>query len=380
MLDKCKIAPIKQLSLPRLELQAALYSVRLRKLSVEWHDLLIDSIVSVTHWTDSLTVFQWLHSADRKQNAFVGNIAAENLEASTIDEWKHIKGELNPSDIGTCGITIEKLSESDWLFGPTWFKSQSKNWPISRIPVILVIEGHTQVAGIANNSMVGDHWNQFNSFSICVRVVAYCLRLNYKSQSKVLANDELQRAEERAIKLIQIETFSDFCNGKQDVKKTNKGGSLAKLSPFSDEKWLIRIRGRIKHANLSFEQRHPILISRKHAMVNLMFTRFTPRTQPWRSWTRQKCYSTEILYIGFTKCFEMYQESVCILMQITCADESSFYSWFTNREAWLSVISTHQRGRGLFWSIWSQATEKNYETLVLFNYLSYYQSNTHWGS
>ena len=82
--------------------------------------------------------------------------------------------------------------------------------------------------------------------------------------------DEMQRAEERPLKLIQIETFSDFCNGKQDVKKTNKGGNSAKFSPFSDEKGLIRIGGRIKHANLSFEQRHPILPSTKHEMVNLM--------------------------------------------------------------------------------------------------------------
>ena len=112
VLGKCRVAPIKQLSIPRLQLQAALYSVGLRKLVVGEHDLLIDS---VTHWTDSITVLQWLHSADRKQNVFVANRAAEFLDASTVDKWKHIKGELNPSDIGTRGITIEKLSESGYL-------------------------------------------------------------------------------------------------------------------------------------------------------------------------------------------------------------------------------------------------------------------------
>ena len=33
---------------------------------------------------------------------------------------------------------------------------------------------------------------------------------------------------------------------------------------------MIRIRGRIKHANLSFEHRHPILLSTKHDMVSVM--------------------------------------------------------------------------------------------------------------
>ena len=153
-------------------------------------------------------------------------LPTEILEASTIDEWKHIKGELNPSDIGTRGITIETLSESDWLSGPTWLKDQSEKWPISLAPVSSVIKDHTQVAGIPNN-VVGNSlidWNRFSSFSKRVRVIANCLRLKYKSQSKVLTSNESQRAEERALKLIQIESFSDFCNGKQDVKKRTKGG------------------------------------------------------------------------------------------------------------------------------------------------------------
>ena len=82
-MGKGRITPIKQLSLPRLELQAAEYSVRVRTLIVQEHDLQIDS---VTHWTDSSTVLQWLHSACKKQNFFVANRAAEILESSTIDE------------------------------------------------------------------------------------------------------------------------------------------------------------------------------------------------------------------------------------------------------------------------------------------------------
>ena len=52
--------------------------------------------------------------------------------------------------------------------------------------------------------------------------------------------------------------------------KNEQRGNLAKFLPFADEKGLIRIRGRIKHANLSFEQRHPISVSTKHEMVKLM--------------------------------------------------------------------------------------------------------------
>ena len=98
------------MSIPRLELQAAVYSVKLRTLIVQEHDLQIDS---VTLWTDSVTVLQWLQSADKKQNVFYANRAADILENSTIDEWKHVNGELNSSDFGTRGITIQKLTKGD---------------------------------------------------------------------------------------------------------------------------------------------------------------------------------------------------------------------------------------------------------------------------
>ena len=59
---------------------------------------------------------KWLYSADKKtQSVFVANRAAEILENSTIDEWMRIEGKLNPSDFGKRGITLEKLTESDWL-------------------------------------------------------------------------------------------------------------------------------------------------------------------------------------------------------------------------------------------------------------------------
>ena len=96
--------------------------MRVRKLVIQEHDIPINS---VTHCTDSVTVLQKLTSADKKLNVFVANKAAESLENSTIDEWKHIRGELNPSDVGTRGITLEKLSESDWLTRPSWLKRQS---------------------------------------------------------------------------------------------------------------------------------------------------------------------------------------------------------------------------------------------------------------
>ena len=54
VVGKCRVAPMKQQTIPKLELQAALYAVRIRQLITQGHDI---AIANVYHWTDSLTVF-----------------------------------------------------------------------------------------------------------------------------------------------------------------------------------------------------------------------------------------------------------------------------------------------------------------------------------
>ena len=122
------------------------------------------------------------------------------------------------------------------------------NWPLSLQPINLVPDVHAAVAVIANKSMTQEpivDWSRFSRFSKSVRVIAFCLRLKFKSQSKVLLPCELQRAEEKILKLIQRETFPEVYDVKQMFGKTSKGGDLAKFSPSFDECGMIRIRGRI---------------------------------------------------------------------------------------------------------------------------------------
>ena len=62
VIGKCRVAPIRHMTVPKLELQAAVYWVRLRKQILNEHDVKIDNIY---HWTDSSTVLQWLQAAHK---------------------------------------------------------------------------------------------------------------------------------------------------------------------------------------------------------------------------------------------------------------------------------------------------------------------------
>ena len=64
VIGKCRVAPIRNMTVAKFEMQAAVSGVRLQELILAEHDIEIDRIV---HWTDSTTVLQWLHSANKKQ-------------------------------------------------------------------------------------------------------------------------------------------------------------------------------------------------------------------------------------------------------------------------------------------------------------------------
>ena len=112
---------MKQQSNPRLELPAAMYGTRLKQLIVDEHDVETERTF---FWTDSTTVLQWLNGSDKKQAVFVANRVAEILDSSTIDQWRHVEGTLNPANIGTRGKSVQEREKSEWFQGPAWLREK----------------------------------------------------------------------------------------------------------------------------------------------------------------------------------------------------------------------------------------------------------------
>ena len=79
---KARVAPMKVLTIPKLELQASLLGARLEK---DIQKALTLDISRTFMWTDITSVLQWIHSLE-KQPVFVANRVAEILELTTTDE------------------------------------------------------------------------------------------------------------------------------------------------------------------------------------------------------------------------------------------------------------------------------------------------------
>ena len=122
---KSRVAPMKQLSIPRLELQAAVLVTRLAKNIREESRI---QFQSVKFFTDSMITLAWLQSLSRSFKPFVSSRVGEIKSNSDPSQWRHIPGEVNVADDLSRGIHVENLSER-WSNGPEFLQLPEEFWP-----------------------------------------------------------------------------------------------------------------------------------------------------------------------------------------------------------------------------------------------------------
>jgi hypothetical protein len=274
IVGKTRVAPLRHLTIPKLELQAAMTAIRLYDLISKEHEIKPSRVV---FWTDSTTVLQWIRSSNKKQPTFVANRVAEILESSTVDQWRHVPGELNPADCGTRGFSPTELLESEWLNGPAWLRKPAEEWPpdfVAEEPGATIQNDDVALMATEAHEPIID-WKRFGKFQRLVNTVARMKRFSNRARKKplpsstVLQADEIADSKEVLWKLVQRESFA------KELKELTKGNpcpsssTVAAMSPFLDADGLMRAKGRLRKASLPFVTKHPILLHSQHPAVEL---------------------------------------------------------------------------------------------------------------
>ena len=186
VIGKFRVAPMRHLSIPRLELQAAVMAVRLKEQIVKEHEMEINS---GSFWSDSTTVLQWIHSSHRKQQVFVADRVAEILDTTDVSQWKRVSGINNPADIGIRAINIEELKRSDWLTGRAWLKRSESEWP-EQVNLIFASDEENIPSSVfmiqAEEKKAVFQWERFSDFNRLVNTVAYVQRALNKHKPATL--------------------------------------------------------------------------------------------------------------------------------------------------------------------------------------------------
>ena len=115
--SKTKIAPIKTLSIPCLELLGCLL---LAQLMFSFIRVLQDVMMidEKYYWSDSEVAIAWIKGTDKKWKPWIQSRVNKIKEISDVKSWNHVSTKINPADIGTREVTALKIADNDqWWCG-----------------------------------------------------------------------------------------------------------------------------------------------------------------------------------------------------------------------------------------------------------------------
>ncbi|XP_030759214.1 uncharacterized protein LOC115884703, partial [Sitophilus oryzae] len=280
---KTRVSPLKIITMPRLELCAALLGAQLLNKVKDSLDIKVDEYFC---WCDSQIVLSWILSPSHHWKIFVGNRVSQIQTLTSSDAWFYINSKENPADLLSRGVTPGDLINNQlWWKGPTWLSASKEKWPTysptdESVCDIDVSNERKTVKPLSftvtTNENNFDLLTKFSSFTKLQRVTAYCIRfsINCKNpdikRTGSLDTKELTNALNILIRLIQNDVFAKEFSTLNNSKSVNNKSKLIKLHPFIDRDNIIRVGGRLRHSNYNYDKKFPIILPGKHYFSKLL--------------------------------------------------------------------------------------------------------------
>ena len=322
LLAKARVTPSHAVSIPRLELCAAVLATTLSQtVETEFRDRVV--IDNTIFYSDSKVVLGYIANESRRFHIYVANRVHKIHTASNPDQWHHVPTDQNPADLASRSVPAGELNDTCWFRGPDFLwqsdpppievatasatgQTLSENDPEVRKQVTALatsVEEETSEHSVEDiePTLSCDRFSRFSSWCSLRRAVGSLIR---KIQAFKAARDEttpsdpderleksssptvsqLDQAETAIIKAVQNHSFRQemqtLKKAQNDPKLTlSRKSPLLKLNPFLDGDGIIRVGGRLKHSDMDLATRHPIVLPKDSHVSKLLIEYFHRRTQ-----------------------------------------------------------------------------------------------------
>ncbi|XP_029670156.1 uncharacterized protein LOC115239656 [Formica exsecta] len=281
-----KVAPIRQITLPRLELSAAALFARL---AAHVRTTLYLSKTPMHLWSDFTVALGWIRGHPSRRKNYVANRVAKIQTTVPGALWHHIPGRDNPADFASRGLSPgELVNHHLWWQGLPWFQLGESSWPVSSGLVTYenLLEERTRVHVAEAQPSSGEEPAEllrFSSYHRLLRVTAWCRRwLPQRGNAgpaadeaeqlsgNVLSTAALEDARLLWLRLVQSTKYKDELKAIRKGRGPGKSSPLIRLSPFLDRQGILRVGGRLKHAILDYDERHPIILPSESTFSRLI--------------------------------------------------------------------------------------------------------------
>ena len=316
IMGKARVAPLKMVTIPRLELTAAVVSVRVSDMPRQ--ELQYERVEEI-FWTDSKVVLGYIKNDSKRFHVFVANRVQQIRDQTSPSQWRRVDTKCNPADDASRGITAKELVESSrWISGPEFLWMPEDQWPQPLEDQDLVsLSDDPEVKKVTScATSTQEQWNLVESLSYfsdwhrACRAVAICLRYKQnlrqlvsskkercaetvkRYQRPALTVEELLSAKREILKAAQKDAFSremgmlkPFQEGQdrssaQQKKRTMKAtSSLYCLDPFIDHDGVLRVGGRIQRGHFTDDTKFPVILPRKGHITSLIIKYFHEKVQ-----------------------------------------------------------------------------------------------------
>lgn len=300
IISKSRVAPLKTVTIPRMELTAATVAVRVDHMLRKELEI---PIANSSFWTDSTSVLKYIRNKGCRFKTFVANRLQIIHEGSDPAQWFYIDSKSNPADIASRGETADGLLQNEtWVNGPSFLWKPKEAWPTypdvqdgspltEKDPEVKCM--HTDVElgkpdnsddGVATVEKLLRHHSSWHKLKVSVswilRVKNELLRrvrakrgvtdgIEASDARKPLSVKDLRKAEKAILSFVQQQHFSEEINALESKGRVRKSSKLVKLDPVIEDN-LLRLGGRLSLSAIPEHAKHPIVLPRNSFVTTLI--------------------------------------------------------------------------------------------------------------